>query len=285
MNQSSSPETAEITEPEIEAGEEHPQEWLNMRRERAYAAVTDEIRTNMERGRSAGDLLASVVRNGTHYTHLGTVERFKSLSPQELDTIRCYDVHSVYASQVAGTKITRPMFVIEDAATYRKLESTYGLTEGTSDGVALPDIVFNDLPNWRDISVVLSRNNDRAIRHEIQHSIDPNLSKRKGYDRIVGELFAYVAGDRDKNVINWAGVERGVLSSSYHGKYSGQVPEQQQYSYDEWKTKVAEALAKVKEMVDGMGELRAMRRLATVKTLDELLSLQVGELFQEPASA
>ena len=173
-------------------GSATPEPWFDSEREKSYAGVLQEFHAIKESGYSDGKGLYMTIEHGMD-------PRFKSklnrhLQESDFESIHMAEVTSRTASEVAGTEIKRGVFIVDDGEVYQKLEKVFFSEGGTTHGVVIPGRAFSELPHFRDVGIILAKNDDALISHEVRHTIDPHLSgsqhERTGNDRILAEAFA-----------------------------------------------------------------------------------------------
>ncbi len=252
---------------------EQPQKWLDQRREGEYQACLDEARRYLESGRSAGDYLRGLFEFGLTQSP-SLKKRFdQHISPDDYKAIQLREVHSAGAAQIAGQTISRPVFIVTDRSVYERMEKVFGMTEGTSDGLTFPDQFFADLPHWRDVHFILSGPSDRTIGHEVRHSVDPHTAgydRRNGYDRALGEFFAYYNECIIQEGNRWDLLKRYVGGDGYFSSYTKQA--EKPITFEQYGERIDKCIAKLQLIQRLAGDLEAQRRLAQQPTIDGFLS-------------
>lgn len=243
--------------------------WLVQYRERAYDGVLEEFNKSIEAGVPAGTHLYQVLEYGMIDSPFK--RRFqKILSEKDFENIHFAAVTSFTASEIAGKKITRGVFLVSDDEVYKKLEKVFGESEGDTHGVVIRGQLFNDLPHYRDVGIILSKDNDKVIGHEVRHTIDPHLvgndhTERKGNDRILEEAFAeyqnLVVAKKD-----WQGYE--AFLHLYRESYAKDEPAPDEQS---WKEMVHEIAVKAKSLHQKYGAIEVQRRMLQSKTIEAFL--------------
>lgn len=206
------------------------QEWLNSRKEEAHLKQVEIWK----------DILESKGEDGVRNLFLTLInERLtndgrQALPPGLVKNLSYQEVVSASASEVAGIKITRSVFIFEDVKSFQNF---YGAIDGMEEShwdkisargfVTAFDINMPDGKSERVSLIVAPRGNDE-ISHEVRHTIDPYLDERKGYDRVLCEFFAYYTqileaayrNNRLGRIWNDLNASAWGAESSYYSEYS-----------------------------------------------------------------
>lgn len=225
---------------------------------------------------SAYDNLTELLRSYSDNNYLELKKYLVSLSklynpqskliPLDLDGVELIMANCDNASLVAGEEIERPIILFRDLSSFKKLAHamnqaangmTVSLTEGKYKGSAL--VICPPFKNF--------------INHEIMHSIDPNLDKREGVNRIITEVLAFynqciLEGFNGWNIIEkeeerWKQISFEL--KSYYYEY------QEILSEEEYKAIVSKIVARLKELRAGSGDIETQRIIAKSLTIDDLI--------------
>jgi hypothetical protein len=257
----------EFVAPDIHEGGER---WLNAEHEQSRRALMEYVEQKAEQYPNGGELLLALLHEsipgafdyGSRFERFVTQEERSSIFYQRADT--------KLATEIAGEPIQRFVFVVEDDEVYKKIERSLHQQSGTSHGLTVPGMVFANHPEWRDASVLITTNRPGVIAHEIQHSIDPTPS-RQGYDRLLEELFAYIADKRNEVGIDWQQVANFTADPYYYTKYSSGLKEADRIQPEEWRKLVAIAVRSVQDLVQWNGEVSTLQKLGKTASVNELL--------------
>ncbi len=245
-------------------------DWLNGDREKAFDVMSAEIRRLKQGAANGGEVLLGILKNASSPA-FGYEARFRGrLSPEDMQHILCQEADTVLASDIAGVPVERLVFVVEDDVVYSKLQEALHLRPGAAHGFNLPGLVFTDRPEWKNATLLITQDRPVTIQHEIQHTIDP-ISERHGYDRMIEEVFAFVANFRSAKGVDWQQLANSVAHTEYFKKYSQGLGENERISEAAWKQRVAMAVVATRDIVGLVGEIPALRSLAKMNSVDELL--------------
>lgn len=251
-----------------------PEAWLDQERERLYRELIDDVKKAHENGKTGGEYLAELIKN--HATDYGTKVRFGNwLKPTDYDKIKFILLNSKSLNEVAGTLIERPLFLIEDAKLYQRIEGMFDLEAGGSHGVHFSPGFFDKKTAWEKVGLIIVKNREVTAIHETRHSVDPSLAhgsdKRTGYNHAVAELFAfYKEYILDKNPCDWSGLTERV--SEYHDSYTNSASTKPKLTQAEYAHKIKMAVDGLKKLRDKDGDVKTQRKLVQTKTLDELIA-------------
>lgn len=269
-----------------EAGEKGPESWLNMRKEAAYQKQLENF----------GEILKTKGEEGVRATFLDYVnaalakEKRAPLSPDFVKGITYHEVTSDSASEVAGAKITRPVFIFD---TTRNFKQFYGALSGQEEphwdqistrgfvasfGVQMPD------GQVESISMIVAGPEDLHISHEVRHTVDPYLHERKGYDNLLCELFAYYQDSLqsphaegkartispEKMWQDFAVNVAGIRESDYYTDNTSDA--KNPISFDQYRQLVSRAVEKVRELSGKHGDVEAQKRIVKSRTLEEFFA-------------
>ena len=121
--------------------------------------------------------------------------------------------------------------------------------------------------------------NKDFIIHEIYHSIDPSIKERKGYDRILEEMFAYyqqtiVQADlkqyshlADPKEGPWGTLSR-VIDETYLERYLSESDKK--LSKEEFSKLMKDIVSTIRSIAESKGHIEAQRAIAKSKTIEEL---------------
>ncbi|HEU0051130.1 MAG TPA: hypothetical protein VFQ60_03695 [Patescibacteria group bacterium] len=250
------------------------QPWVNELYEAAAEKVIQEVTAAMKDGKNAGTYLGNLIEYGT--PHPIFKNRFDAVfSAEARKKIRYVVQESASASEVAGRKIKRGIFIVDDDELYQKLHHVFSPGSSPSHGVYITGSGFSYLPGWRETGVLIMKNQSDAIDHEIRHSIDPHentFAKREGYHQLLAELFAeyhhLVVQEKD-----WMELAKFVANEGYyeeftHGKYKSERP----INLEAWWKLVGSMVRHARDLSKKYTHVEVQRMILTAKTNEEFLA-------------
>lgn len=249
-----------------------PEAWLNQEREKNYNILVREIEEVYGSGKTGGQYLAELVKN--YVQDYGTKVRFGNwFKPKQYSKIKFVLLNSTSLDEVTGTKIVRPMFVVDDEELYKNIESIFDMQAGETHGIHFNPGLFDEKTPWGKVGLIISRDNDTTMTHEARHSVDPYLvygsEKRIGYDRAIAELFAfYKVYIQDRQQPDWSGYAERV--AHYYEGYNVSVPDKEGRPKVEFMTMLRMAVDGIKKLREEFGDVATQRRLIQMKKLREL---------------
>lgn len=258
-----------------EYGETQP--WLNQEREQAYTDIQREIEAAVDSGMKDSEYLMNVVNEYFDFTpsSYGLKIRLQTaLTPERLEHVGVRFVTSPSLSELAGQKITRPVFVVDDPKVFGALEYAFDLEPGRAHGLHIRGENLTRHPAWSKVGILLSLFMDRTILHEMRHSVDPVVLEpgRTGYNSLLGELFAFYGEKIKPGSEDWAGLEALVGDERYFASCSAHS--RKKISAEEWQNLVHRAIEQLKSLREVHGDLDAQRILVQAKTVDEFLAAE-----------
>ncbi len=174
-------------EPKIKKEEKTPEALkLNQEKEEANKRLLEELKALAEK---AG-------QEGLNQWFLDKIKecfsekRYKELLAAGLDGVRVVEVTSASVNRVVGQDVTRPVFYFSDDESYTKFCKSLLGEDDDSSGVFLPPKLFSE-GDLAKTGMLITGGGTGTVIHEMMHSVDPNLGKRKGPNRVLDELFAY----------------------------------------------------------------------------------------------
>ncbi len=211
----------------------------------------------------------------------------EALSPDLIKDLSVREVTSASASEIAGTKITRPVLIFNDVKSFKRF---YGALTGAEEAHwdQVSSRGFNTEMNVQmadgtneSVTLIVAPLQENHIAHEVRHTIDPYLLDRKGYDRLLCELFAYYTDvtesprAKEKPERIWddliAAMWGDDKEGSYYKEYSTEA--ENSISWIEYGKLVKQASQKLKELVEKNGHIEAQRKAVSSRTLEEFFKL------------
>jgi hypothetical protein len=262
---------------------EKPQEWLDQEREQAFGDLSALF--NKIRKESGPEGIRQWLADLWNPALAASGQEL--LSQEDLKSLDCFDVHAVASSEVAGRKIIRPVLVFKDHKELQNLASRLtGQPKSETLGFVVPKTLFEEGSLLGKTGLLITDPYERVLGHEIRHTIDPLLGSRKGYDRIVDEVFAFYhdnliepkdeQASMKKEDKSWLNFAKSIGHETYFQAYSGEAEEQ--LTMDDFVELSDLVIRAVKVISEQRGHLETQRTLAQVKTLMELFSLAGQEL-------
>ncbi|MBI2483618.1 hypothetical protein HYV71_00335 [Candidatus Uhrbacteria bacterium] len=274
-------QSAEILEA-VEAVEkrEEPQEWLDQKREAAYAEF-GKILSELE---ESGGVEGVQKWYADFFNPALTEAGLEPLKPEDVQSLRYLDVISESSSRIAGKEIRRPVLIFTNIGEYQRFSSRLQGEHGMSSrGMYLPRDIFAEGDLLRETGLLIATGNKEFIDHEVRHSIDPNLEARKGYDGILDEAFAYYQQDivegRSEAYRHLAKPEDGPwrrFAGSIGGEIYGETYSkgaEKKLSSDELAKLSQDVVAAIRSISEKSGHVETQRILAQTKSIEELLRL------------
>ncbi len=262
-----------FTEPS-KRGLEAPQEWLNQDREQAYAAL-QQIFKDIEK---TGGQEAIRQWFADFFNPPLIAEGFSPFTPEDFSSLNYSVVSSESVSRVAGREVARPVLMFFDIGEYQRfVTKIWGDGMLSSRGMNLPREIFPEGELLNKTGLLITTADTELIRHEIAHSIDPNLGERKGYDCLLDEVVGYYNSEMVQNLEqgnkNAARLLAAALSSPiYYELYTKETDHV--VTLEEFRalaTRVAEAVYAIYSRNND--HIETQRTLINIKTVDELLIL------------
>ncbi len=152
-----------------------------------------------------------------------TTEEMKSL---QIEIINCKS-----ASVIAGREVKRVVARFCNRNQYYKfVKGLYGASYAPGYGLYhLSSDFKGTIFEKTGIIIAYQKEvlswDESVVGHEIRHSIDPNINKRIGYDRILSEVFAYYYGsliDSSNSVgedTSWNSFQKAISNKRYYDCY------------------------------------------------------------------
>ena len=260
------------TQPDIKNQENQPEAWLDMEREQTYKQLINDITTSHEKGKTGGEYLAELVKK--HILDYGTKVRFDNwLKPKDHDRVHFYILTSTSLNEVAGTRIERPLFIVDDEKLYQNIRAMFGSSnQDKTHGAVLPPGFFDNNTKWSEVGLIIVKNRETTAIHEVRHTVDPNVNKRTGYNRVISEIFAYYKEHvLDKEEPEWDEVISRVGHKLYHKNYSSNLDDDSKLTHEEFNNKIRKVIMAISKMKEKYGDLETQRKLAQSTSLEQLL--------------
>ena len=263
---------------EINERIKEPQEWLDMKRENSYDQV-NRMLADIQEGQTTYGIqnwLRRLVNPAMVEANLQEIES------SEIESLQYVNFTSEAASKVAGKEINRPILMFSDISEYQnfsiKLRGEPGVA---SRGMNIPRSLFPS-GQLHETGLIISTDNKEFINHEIFHSIDPNSEERRGYDRILTEMFAYYQqiiveadlkhyGHLSKPEDGPWGTLSREIDETYLDKYLEDTNEK--LSDEELKQLMKDIVAAIRSICEKEGHIKAQRAIVKSKTIEELFRL------------
>ncbi len=245
--------------------------WLDLEKEKAYEDLLSGIDSiEMAGGKKA--IQEAFIKVFNAY----------DLKTEEIGSLEYVKVESVSASEVAGKKIIRPIFIFFDISEFQELSKKIRGDAGMSSrGMVIAGSNFPEDSLLHKTGLIIATSGINFISHEIRHTIDPNLEKRVGEDIILNELFGYyqktiIEADLKKyaHIKNpedgpWNTLTQEVGQDIYYNK----AKKNTKLSFEQYKDKAKEAVNALRLVVQKRGHIEAQRAILQSKTLEELMEL------------
>mgnify|MGYP001593456388 FL=1 len=262
-------EGREDQEERIEAS---PQKWLDEQRENAFR-IWEEAFEQMSPGN-----IKQWVRDA--FNPVLQENGRDIVGPDDLKSLQYIKAKSITASNISGKEIARPVLFFSDIGEYQKFSvKIQGQGGMASRGMAIPGESFAD-ERLRETSLIISVGDKELISHEILHTIDPNLHKRHGYDRLLAEAFAYYQTEiinRDlqgfQHLENpedgpWNFLARTIGGKEYWEKYVQE--EEEKISEEEFRQKAEGVCGSIRKIQARLGHLETQRAIVQMENLEQL---------------
>lgn len=268
--------------------EKRAKPWINVNRERNFAAVISDVEQAREGGESDGDYLLRVLRDFSRVD--GQAEKaLQFLTAEARSGIHVQMVEDATVAEIAGRRIRRPVITCDDVRAYHALEKIFKEKQGGTHGLHVPASFFDEQSPWGKTGMVLTDGEDaEATTHEIFHSIDPYTSldddSRPGYSRLISEMFAFFneyvysrqggvnvkTGVFTPRTVDWNGITMMVSNYSYYETYSKIA--KPKMTYDEYRVLVDDCVRSVAAVTQSRGFDGAMDLMAQCETVEQLLA-------------
>lgn len=256
----------------VKVATEKGEAWLDEEKEAVYGRIMEDIEEKLDSGMTHADYLKSLI-GGFGEVYLPYKRKFEAtITPEEEQHIHIRFVTGKSVAEVAGKRITRPIFIVDDATVYKKVATIFSqVPDDDSHGITVTG-KFLGTPDWRQVNLVISRKNERTIGHELRHMIDPNFEVRKGYNRILDELFAYYFEYVVQNDGKWNELAGKVAAKTYYDRYSEQAPNK--LEFEEWKALVIGVVRKERDLSAKYNHLAVQRMIVKTAGVNEFLELE-----------
>lgn len=259
------------------SNEASPQEWLDSEREKHFEDLMDIFEKIQEERGDTGirEWFRNVFNPALKY------EGMKEIDLDDIKSLNIAFINSESASQIAKQTITRPVLLFSDIGEYQNFIKNF--TSTASRGCNFPGSLFQENGPLCKTGLLISTNSKEYISHEIKHSIDPNLEKREGIDRVLEELFAHyhssvVEVDLEtfshlKNPTDgpWNSLLKTLTDELYINNYI------EDYGEESIKNNIVEQINdlifKIRNFSNNNGHIETQRVIAESKTIKELLSV------------
>lgn len=247
-----------------------PQPWLDLEREAAYTR--------------SGEIFKQMGDEGLREWFVGFFNKpiveagGQPLTIDDVESLVYQEVQSVSASEIAGQEVSRPVLVFWKGNEFGKFYSRYRPTAQAPGAAVLSGFTGGVLEKT---GLILSRPHDHELAHEIRHTIDPNMQKRQGYDRILEEVFAYyyqTVGGEFNSDASWQSLEKLIGGESYRTTYDEESPSP--VSREEYLELCRKVVVAAREMQARVGNIETQRSLAKSETIQDFLNPKISDPVQ-----
>ncbi len=204
------------------------------------------------------------------------------LSLSDIKSLEYAEINSISASQVAGKDITRPLFIFFNTSEFQKfsvkLQGKHGMS---SRGLVVPPSGFSQESSLGKTGLIIATAGKEFISHEIRHTIDPNLDKRSGRDKILEELFGYYQEEIIDAKLSqyshlakpqdgpWRWLSRTISQDMYYEN----IKDEDNISLEEYKDLAKQASDAARLVSEKYGHIETQKAILKSNTLKEFIEL------------
>jgi hypothetical protein len=261
---------------------ENIQPWVNRAKIAADSRIISEFAAKEKQGINSAQYLHEI---------LGFIhnDRYKTLFQEAINesdekNIEFHPFSSLEISEIAGTPIVQPMFLISNDDLYNKIDRIFfppGSENAPTENHGFwTDMSLSSHPDWQKSALLIAKKSDITTQlHEARHGIDPftGTIKRHNIDRSVGEMFAHYSEDILHGLHgekNWDHYYSHIVQPGYYKAYTGITVNKNPIQSGSWKQLVSDGIATLNSYSKKYGHLETQRKLVQCRTLNEVLNLK-----------
>ncbi len=201
----------------------------------------------------------------------------EKLTLENLGKTKVSVVEDGYINQIAGMRIRRTVLLCSTGKEASDLKSRIlgGDARHPIEGshILFKEEPYSNNPTMAKEGIILSSDESYILRHEMLHSVDPNINHRSKENAILTEMFGYWAQAK-------LAIEEGLISQDqiWGESYASLYGRQEYYdqfkpdlSYEEYLGLASQVAKKAREIYESAGEISMMRAIGESRTIQEFL--------------
>lgn len=243
--------------------ENKAEDWIDQEREVAFAELKNFFHTTITGPEGIDGIHQWFV---DCFNPAIVYEERKPLRREDVSSLRIVEASSASANAVAGTVLQRPILVFTDIEQLRRFYQTLtGVTSETVGGFVIAPENFGE-GYLSKTGLILSSNIDRAVSHELRHTVDPLVHKRE--DDILDEAFAYFSDhfptkDALTDGFVWERYALSIIASCQGNAAAGK------HSVTDFEERVFEFIGVFKDYAQGKELVDIQRFILRCKSMEE----------------